>query len=133
MLFSLSPPSASRRRNPLCPGSIRALAGRLLPNRRASTRPGKAASKEIAPRMARIARIKKGPFKAIDGIPKRWSNGDGVAKDDVQAYNWESLATAQGFAIANQFLRIFERRMSPEQIAEAQRLAREFKPDKKTQ
>jgi TPR repeat protein len=58
--------------------------------------------------------------------------GQGVAKDDVQAYKWDSLALTQGLAIAKQSVAILEQRMSPEQIAEAQRLASEFKPGKET-
>ncbi len=45
--------------------------------------------------------------------------GKGVPRDYVRAYMWASLAAAQG-------LEIMEKEMTPEQIAEAQRLAREW-------
>src|SRR5882672_4364246 len=48
-------------------------------------------------------------------------NGDAEAQ-------WYSLAAAQGYEPAFKFLNIVELHMSPEQIAEAQRLARQFKP-----
>ena len=52
--------------------------------------------------------------------------GDGVPKDYVQAYKWLSLAAAQGVEAATQGLQELEQQMTPEQIAEGQRLAREF-------
>lgn len=52
-------------------------------------------------------------------------NGDGVARDYVQAYKWFILtSTGTGF------LSHIEARMTPEQIAEAKKLAAEFKPVK---
>ena len=56
--------------------------------------------------------------------------GDGVAKDFVEAYKWLNIALAQGGEKAKNNLQIVESRMTAEQIAEAQRLAREFKPHK---
>jgi TPR repeat protein len=50
------------------------------------------------------------------------------AKDFTEAYKWFNLASAQGDEKANNGLSAIEREMTPEQIAEAQRLAREFKP-----
>ena len=57
-----------------------------------------------------------------------YANGDGVPKDYVEAYKWMNLASAQGNEGAKENLTILERRMTPSQIAEAQQLAREFKP-----
>ena len=57
-----------------------------------------------------------------------YANGNGVIRDYVQAYKWDNLASAQGVERAKLFLPILEQRMTPEQIAEAQQLAREFKP-----
>jgi TPR repeat protein len=56
--------------------------------------------------------------------------GDGVPKDYLEAYKWLNLASAQGFETAKKCLSIIEQQMTPEQISEAQQLAREFKPRK---
>jgi TPR repeat protein len=55
-------------------------------------------------------------------------NGEGVPKDYVEAYKWWNLASAQGDKVAKTNLSIVERLMTSGQIAEAQRLAQEFKP-----
>jgi hypothetical protein len=62
-----------------------------------------------------------------------YSKGRGVAKDYVEAYKWFNLAAAKGGELADDAkvnLAMAERSLTPEQIAEAQRLAREFKPAK---
>jgi hypothetical protein len=56
------------------------------------------------------------------------ANGEGVAKDYVQAHKWWLLAAAQGIEGAKKSVTILEGRMSREQIAEGQMLARNFKP-----
>ena len=48
----------------------------------------------------------------------------------VSAYMWFNLAGAQGNAFAEMFLRDTADKMTPDQIAEAQKLAREWKPTK---
>ncbi len=53
--------------------------------------------------------------------------GQGVPQDDVQAHMWLSLAAAQGIENARKARDILAARMTPAQIAEAQRLAREWK------
>ena len=66
----------------------------------------------------------------------KYFNGDGVSQDYVEAHKWLNLALAQGNGIvsdiAKENLSIVERSMTPEQIAEAQQLAREFKPRKES-
>jgi hypothetical protein len=57
-----------------------------------------------------------------------YGSGEGVAKDYMEAYKWRLLAAAQGAEIAKKAVLALERSMSREQIAEGQRLAREFKP-----
>ena len=52
--------------------------------------------------------------------------GEGVPQDYVQAHMWFSLSAAQGGGTNNQD--IIAARMTPPQIAEAQKLAREWKP-----
>ena len=57
----------------------------------------------------------------------RYAKGDGVPKDDIQAYKWLSLASSHGDELAKRsLLPAVEERMTPEQIAEAQQLVREF-------
>ena len=59
--------------------------------------------------------------------------GTGVPKDYLQAYKWFNLATARGDDRADDArvnLAAAERYLKPEQIAEAQLLASEFKPHK---
>ncbi|MBE0545775.1 MAG: SEL1-like repeat protein [Verrucomicrobia bacterium] len=56
--------------------------------------------------------------------------GKGVTIDFAESYKWFNLASAQGDEDSKTALAIVERKMTPEQIAEAQRLARDFKPRK---
>jgi TPR repeat protein len=53
--------------------------------------------------------------------------GEGVTKDYVQAYKWLNLASARGDQKARKALSSLESVMTAEQVAEAQRLSREFK------
>ena len=65
-----------------------------------------------------------------------YDNGQGVPQDYVEAYKWYNLAAAQGLAeeqgaspaITNRDA--IARYMTPDQIAEAQQISREFKPRK---
>ena len=59
-------------------------------------------------------------------LGSKYGNGDGVPKDDVLAYMWFNLSGAQGHVSAQESEDIIEQRMTPEQIAEAQRLSREW-------
>jgi TPR repeat protein len=55
--------------------------------------------------------------------------GRGVAEDSVEAYKWLLLAASQGDEDAKAFLTVMESKMlKPEQIAEGQKRARDFKP-----
>ena len=56
-----------------------------------------------------------------------YDSGEGVAKDEVEAYKWWLLAAGQGNDDAKYNMTIVENKMSREQIAEGQRLARDFK------
>jgi hypothetical protein len=59
--------------------------------------------------------------------------GRGVTKDNVQAYKWFNLAAGKGDERADDAkinLAAAERFLTPEQVAEGQRLAREFKVHK---
>ncbi len=57
-----------------------------------------------------------------------YSQGRGVPKDSVQAYAWYTLAAGQGDDLAGKFKDHLEKSMTLEQLAEAQRLAREWTP-----
>jgi TPR repeat protein len=60
-----------------------------------------------------------------------YTKGTGVPKDMVQAYKWLNLAAAKDDLNSDDIrvnLSNAERFMTPEQISEAQQLAREFKP-----
>ena len=59
-----------------------------------------------------------------------YARGDGVPKDEVIAYMWRNLAAAQGEEIAKKAREALEGMMTPAQIAEGQRLSREWKPKK---
>ncbi len=58
-------------------------------------------------------------------------NGQGAPKDFVQAYNWYNLAEANGNKDAATVRDALAKQMTPAQIDEAQKLAREWKPIKK--
>ena len=57
-----------------------------------------------------------------------YNNGRGVPKDYARAYMWFSLAAAGGDQTAGDYRDTVEKSMSQAQIAEAQKLAREWKP-----
>lgn len=59
-----------------------------------------------------------------------YANGDGVPVNYVQSYKWYNLAAAQGNADSKTQRAIIEKKMSREQIAEAQKLSAEWKPTK---
>ncbi|HYA42121.1 MAG TPA: hypothetical protein VEF34_12505 [Syntrophobacteraceae bacterium] len=57
--------------------------------------------------------------------------GVGVPEDYVQAYLWFDLATRHGNSKGRELRDKVAQRMTPSQIAEAQRLAKEWKPSRK--
>jgi uncharacterized protein len=58
----------------------------------------------------------------------KYAEGQGVPKDDVQAHMWFNLSAAQGDQGAVEYRDVVTKRMTPAQIAEAQKLARDWKP-----
>ena len=54
--------------------------------------------------------------------------GQGVPKDYVLAHMWVNLAAAQGLESASEMRDHFEKAMTPDRLAEAQRLAKAWKP-----
>ena len=57
-----------------------------------------------------------------------YERGNGVPQDFVQAYMWYTLGEANGGKKAAEFRDALAKQMTPAQIAEAQKLAREWKP-----
>ncbi len=57
-----------------------------------------------------------------------YQKGIGVTQDYVQAHMWFNLAAVQGGKEVRELRDSLTKEMTPEQIAEAQRLAREWKP-----
>jgi TPR repeat protein len=54
--------------------------------------------------------------------------GQGVPQDYIQAHMWFNLAAANGYGNAVKNRDLVASKMTPDQMAEAQRLAREWKP-----
>ncbi len=65
---------------------------------------------------------------AQNNLGYMYYKGQGVPQNYIQAHMWASLATAQGIKDSAKGLEILKKKMSPAQIAEAQRLSREWKP-----
>ena len=78
-----------------------------------------------AARWYRLA-AEQGNAIAQANLGLKYANGNGVPKDLVLAYLWHNLAAAQGDEFAGTSKQIIERRMTREQIAEAERLSREW-------
>lgn len=57
-----------------------------------------------------------------------FERGDGVPQDYVQAYMWYTLGAANGAKRGAALRDALAKRMTPDQIAEAQQLAQEWKP-----
>jgi uncharacterized protein len=61
-----------------------------------------------------------------------YDNGLGVPQDKVSAYMWLNLSASQGREGAAAFRDLIARRMTPEQKEEAQKLTREWKPNRQS-
>ena len=57
-----------------------------------------------------------------------YDNGLGVPQDRIRSYMWFELSASQGREGAAAFRDLIARRMTPEQIAEAQKLAHQWRP-----
>ena len=60
-----------------------------------------------------------------------YERGEGVQQDYVKAYMWYSLGSANGAEAGTRLRDALAKLMDPDQIAEAQQLAREWKPKSK--
>lgn len=72
----------------------------------------------------------QGKAEAQHNLGFCYGNGLGVPKDVLEAYRWWNLAAAQGLDAAKTARDQVEQQMTPEQVAEGQRLTREFQPKK---
>ncbi len=70
----------------------------------------------------------QGYAEAQRNLGVMYAKGEGVPQDYVQARMWVNLAAAQGNEQARKAVDLLAEKMTPAQIAEAQRLAREWKP-----
>jgi TPR repeat protein len=66
-------------------------------------------------------------------LSNRYADGVGVPLDDVLAYMWANLAGVSGNEIAKKQRSDLTEKMSKEQVAEAQRLCRDWRPSNTTQ
>ena len=71
--------------------------------------------------------VEQGDAVAQANLGLMYAKGQGVAQNYIQAYMWETLAAAQGNENASKGLEVLEKEMTPAQLDEAQRLAREWK------
>jgi hypothetical protein len=62
----------------------------------------------------------------------RYANGQGLAEDFVEAHRWLTLSVANGAEVTQAMIaakmRKITRKMTPDQIAEAEKRAREWTP-----
>ena len=68
----------------------------------------------------------QGNADAQNNLGNSYINGEGVVKNDVEGYKWCLLAAAQGHDLGKGNVSFAERRLSPAQRAEGQRLAQEW-------
>ena len=70
----------------------------------------------------------QGHPRAMHDLGVIYAKGLGVPQDFVRAHMWFSLSASRGEQIAVKTLEMAERNMTPAQITEAQKLARDWKP-----
>ena len=101
-------------------------AASLLPQAMAAT------PADVARKSFQEAKIKaeKGDAAAQFALGLMYAEGRGVPKDEAEAYKWYLLAGAMGHKAAKDRISEIERKITPAQRAEGQRLAREWKPRK---
>jgi TPR repeat protein len=70
----------------------------------------------------------QGVSDAQNGVGIFYLIGSGVPKDNIEAYKWFNLSAARGNQAAKTQLEALEQQMTIDQIDEAQKLTREYKP-----
>jgi uncharacterized protein len=74
----------------------------------------------------------QGQVDAQFSLGTMYSLGEGVPKNNVEAYKWYNLAAASGNELAAELRTRLELEMTPQQIAEAQRLSASWQPKSST-
>lgn len=91
----------------------------------------KGATKDFAAALSWFRKAaEQGNAQAKTNLGYMYTNGEGVPKDLVLAYMWFNLAAAQGHEFGKNNRDNLEEQMTPAQIAEAQKLSRDWKPKK---
>ncbi|MBC8326356.1 MAG: SEL1-like repeat protein [Verrucomicrobia subdivision 3 bacterium] len=72
------------------------------------------------------ALVEKNDAKAQSALGDKYYTGKGVLKDHVTAYAWWNIAAFSGDADAKKSKGIIAKKMTEEQIAEAQKLSKEM-------
>ena len=67
---------------------------------------------------------------AQNNLGVSYAFGTGVVKDYIEGYKWLDLAAAKGSESSKKLMAVLENKMTPEQVADGQKLARDFKPRK---
>ena len=70
--------------------------------------------------------VEQGNAQAQFNLGILYDKGQGVSQDYIQAHMWVNLASAQGHVVAPKARDSIAKKMTPEQIADAQRLAGEW-------
>ena len=81
---------------------------------------------QVAVRWFRLA-AEQGYALAQSNLGAMYANGLGVWQNYVQAYMWATLASSQNVELAVKWKDFLVKEMTPAQLTEAQRLAREWK------
>jgi len=68
----------------------------------------------------------QGVAGAQNNLGVMYYEGKGVLQDYKQAYAWWNLAAAQGYENAAMYRSVIQKRMTPAQVAEGQKLSREL-------
>ena len=91
---------------------------------------GAVAEAAVAGSLEDIYRVsaERGNASAQFSLGFMYEKGQGVPQDYVQAYMWFNLAAAQGTKGAAEWREHIAARMTPAQIAEAQKLTSEWRP-----
>jgi TPR repeat protein len=67
----------------------------------------------------------QGNVRAQNNLATRYEKGQGVEKSNLKSFMWYNLAAVGGYADAVKNREIVAAKMTPQQISEAQKLARE--------
>jgi TPR repeat protein len=73
---------------------------------------------------------RQGHGKAQAKLAARYGRGEGVAHDDVEALKWAILAAGDGEGEGTDFEKLYKGRMTEADIARAEQLAANFKPER---